>query len=146
VGAGPSGLVAALTLLQNGISVRIIAKESKQRIGQRGSTIQASDHPLPCPRSIELCRYLGILEDMQDQGAQAPFMRKYKAGSREPFKTLEMDPLLEPLPDRPYRNALIIGQNVTEAILRSHIEKYSCHVELSTRLESFEQQSDHVVV
>jgi 2-polyprenyl-6-methoxyphenol hydroxylase-like FAD-dependent oxidoreductase len=43
------------------------------------------------------------------------------------------------------RNGLIIGQNVTEAILRSHIEKYSCHVELSTRLQSFEQQSDHVI-
>jgi hypothetical protein len=58
------------------------------------------------PRSIELCRYLGILEDMQDQGAQAPFMRKYKSGSQEPFKTLEMDPLLEPLPDRPYVSEL----------------------------------------
>jgi bacterioferritin (cytochrome b1) len=43
------------------------------------------------------------------------------------------------------RNALIVGQNVTEVIHRSHTEKYSCHVELSTRLESFEQQSDHIV-
>lgn len=43
------------------------------------------------------------------------------------------------------RNGLTIGQNVTEAVLRSHIEKYSCHVELATRLQSFEQKSDHVV-
>jgi 2-polyprenyl-6-methoxyphenol hydroxylase-like FAD-dependent oxidoreductase len=43
------------------------------------------------------------------------------------------------------RNALIVGQSATEAVLRSHIEKYSCHVELATRLQSFEQKSDHVV-
>jgi hypothetical protein len=34
---------------------------------------------------------------------------------------------------------------VSEAIFRSHIERYSCHVELATRLQSFEQKSDHVV-
>jgi 2-polyprenyl-6-methoxyphenol hydroxylase-like FAD-dependent oxidoreductase len=33
---------------------------------------------------------------------------------------------------------------MSEAILRSHIEKYSCQVELATRLQSFEQHSDHV--
>ena len=114
MGAGPSGLVAALTLLQNGVSVRIIEKESKQRIGQRGSTIQVSDFHLHFirkaltlnlklkPRSVELCKYLGILEDMQGHGANAPLMRKYKAGDPKPFKTLEIDPWLEPLPDRPY--------------------------------------------
>jgi flavin-dependent dehydrogenase len=42
-------------------------------------------------------------------------------------------------------NALTIGQDATEAILRSHIEKYSCHIELATQLQSFEQHSDHVV-
>ncbi|KAG1856178.1 hypothetical protein C8R48DRAFT_718665 [Suillus tomentosus] len=37
VGAGPVGLVAALTLLQNGIPVRIIEKDHHPRIGQRGA-------------------------------------------------------------------------------------------------------------
>jgi len=137
VGAGPSGLVAALTLLQNGISVRIIEKESKQRIGQRGSGIQ--------PRSLELFGYLGVLEDIQAQGSRTPLIRKYEPGSQKPFKTWAIEPWLEPLPDRPDRNGLAVSQSVTEAILRSHIEKYSCHVELATRLQSFEQKSDHVV-
>ena len=39
VGAGPVGLVAALTLLQNGIPVRIIDKDPNPRMGQRGPGI-----------------------------------------------------------------------------------------------------------
>ena len=39
VGAGPVGLVAALTLLQNGIPVRIIDKDPNRRMGQRGPAI-----------------------------------------------------------------------------------------------------------
>ena len=42
VGAGPVGLVAALTLLQNGIPVRIIEKDPNPRMGQRGPGIWVS--------------------------------------------------------------------------------------------------------
>lgn len=43
VGAGPAGLVAALTLRKNGIPVRIIEKEETVRnIGQRGAGIMVS--------------------------------------------------------------------------------------------------------
>lgn len=37
VGSGPSGLVAALTLAQNGVPIRIIEKESNPHLGLRGS-------------------------------------------------------------------------------------------------------------
>lgn len=43
VGGGPSGLIFALTLLKNGISVRIIEKNSTPRIGQRGAGIMVRD-------------------------------------------------------------------------------------------------------
>lgn len=39
-----------------------------------------------------------------------------------------------------------IGQERTQNILISHLEKYKCYVETGTRLQSFEQQPDHVVV
>lgn len=39
VGAGPVGLVLALTLLKNGVPVRIIEKEQTPRIGQRGAGV-----------------------------------------------------------------------------------------------------------
>ena len=37
VGSGPSGLVAALTLAQNGVPIRIIEKEPNPPLGLRGS-------------------------------------------------------------------------------------------------------------
>lgn len=43
VGAGPAGLTAALTLVQNGISVRIIDKSDAFHIGTRGNGLQARD-------------------------------------------------------------------------------------------------------
>jgi 2-polyprenyl-6-methoxyphenol hydroxylase-like FAD-dependent oxidoreductase len=40
----------------------------------------------------------------------------------------------------------MMGQDHTERILRSHLEKYGCQVELGTKLRSFEQYPDHVTV
>lgn len=37
-----------------------------------------------------------------------------------------------------------MGQNNAEAILRSHLAKYGCEVELGTSLSSFQQDEDHV--
>jgi ribulose 1,5-bisphosphate synthetase/thiazole synthase len=42
VGGGPSGLAAAVTLLRNGIPVRIIDKESHYRTGQRANGVWVS--------------------------------------------------------------------------------------------------------
>ena len=42
VGGGPSGLSAAVTLLRNGIPVRIIDKESYYRTGQRANGVWVS--------------------------------------------------------------------------------------------------------
>lgn len=39
-----------------------------------------------------------------------------------------------------------IGQDHAKSILRSHLEKLTCKVELGTRLLSFKQHPDHVVV
>ena len=43
-------------------------------------------------------------------------------------------------------NGLMIGQDRHEGILRSHLEKFGCTVELGTKLQSFEQYPDHVEV
>lgn len=42
VGGGPSGLAVAVTLLRNGIPVRIIDKESQYRTGQRANGVWVS--------------------------------------------------------------------------------------------------------
>ena len=40
----------------------------------------------------------------------------------------------------------MIGQDRHEGILRSHLEKFGCTVELGTKLQSFKQYSDYVEV
>lgn len=37
-----------------------------------------------------------------------------------------------------------MGQNSTEEILRSHLAKYDCEVELGTALSTIKQDSEHV--
>lgn len=39
----------------------------------------------------------------------------------------------------------LLGQSLAEGILRDHLDKYDCHVELGVELRAFEQHADHVV-
>ncbi|KZP06146.1 hypothetical protein FIBSPDRAFT_966700 [Athelia psychrophila] len=135
VGAGPSGLISALTLLQNGIPVRIIAKEEKHRVGQRGSGIS--------PRTMEIYKFLGVEEVLQKAVYLFDFLVRAR-GSSEVLKVMRMNPWLEPTPSTPWRTFLTMGQNNAEGILRSHLAKYGCEIELGTSLSSFQQNEDHV--
>ncbi|KAJ7701801.1 FAD binding domain-containing protein [Mycena rosella] len=136
-GAGPTGLILALVLLQNGVSVRIIEKELKHRIGSRGAGVHA--------RTLELYDILGILPDIQKEGTFMAAMAKYNPGEIEPFAITELAKRVEPTPDVPHPNALIISQERHEEILRDQLQKLSCSVELGSELRSFEQFSDRVV-
>ncbi|KAG1862619.1 FAD binding domain-containing protein [Suillus subluteus] len=135
VGAGPAGLVAALTLLQNGISVRIIDKEPNPRMGQRGPGIW--------PRSLELFNFLDVPE-VNNLGKPVPIMRTYKHGTLEPLTEPSMVPHVEPSPAVPFHVPKLIGQQLLDVILRRHLEKFSCSVEMGTELRSFEQSDEGV--
>ncbi|KAI6008117.1 FAD binding domain-containing protein [Pisolithus orientalis] len=50
-----------------------------------------------------------------------------------------MSPYTEPTPAIPYYNPKLMGQNTLEAILREHLAKFGCTIELGTRLVSFTQ-------
>ncbi|KAG2040373.1 FAD binding domain-containing protein [Suillus americanus] len=135
VGAGPAGLVAALTLLHNGIPVRIIDKDPNPRIGQRGPGIW--------PRSLELFNFLNVPE-VNDLGKPAPIMRTYKPGTLEPLTEFSMIPSIEPTSTIPFHVTKLIGQQLLDVILRRHLEKFSCSVEMGTELRSFEQSDEGV--
>ncbi|OAX35475.1 FAD/NAD(P)-binding domain-containing protein [Rhizopogon vinicolor AM-OR11-026] len=137
VGAGPVGLVAALTLLQNGIPVRIIDKDPNPRIGRRGAGIW--------PRTLELFNFLDVPE-INDQGNPFPLIRPYKLGTMEPLQVERMFPLTEPTPAVPFYVPKLLGQQVSEGILRCHLEKRSCFVEAGTELRSFKQSDEEVTV
>ncbi|OJA21376.1 hypothetical protein AZE42_07309 [Rhizopogon vesiculosus] len=132
---GPVGLVAALTLLQNGIAVRIIDKDPNPRMGQRG--------PVICPRSLELFNFLNVPE-VNDLGKLNPPVRLYKPVTLEIMNDSSMVPHMEPSSAIPFHTPKLIGQQLLDAVLRRHLEKFSCFVETGTELRSFEQSDEGI--
>ncbi|THV05571.1 hypothetical protein K435DRAFT_773737 [Dendrothele bispora CBS 962.96] len=139
VGAGPSGLALALTLLRNSTPVRIIEKQSKYQVGQRGCGIQC--------RTIEVFKFLGILPEILKASGPASSLQveQWTPGGKEPERIVEISSFVEDTPSRPYSSPLMLGQDRHEHIIRSMLESdYGCNVELATELVSFEQHADHV--
>ncbi|KAG2125959.1 FAD binding domain-containing protein [Suillus clintonianus] len=134
VGAGPAGLVAALTLLQNGIPVRIVDKDPNPRIGQRGPGMQ--------PRSLELFNFLNVPE-VHDLGKRPPIIRSYKPGTLEILSESSFSPYMEPTPAIPFTSR-VMGQQLLDTIMRRHLDKFSCSVEMGTEMCSFEQTEEGV--
>ncbi|KZT17493.1 FAD/NAD(P)-binding domain-containing protein [Neolentinus lepideus HHB14362 ss-1] len=136
-GAGPAGLVLAITLRQNGVPVRIIDKEPTYHIGARASGIM--------PRTLEIYEFLGVLPDIM-KASMPPIM----ICSYDPLdgtniaEAYPMFPHNDPAPDRPYLNPRILAQNLNQAILRFHLAKYDCRVELGTELRDFEDKGHHI--
>ena len=110
-GGGPSGLVLALTLAKNGVPVRIIDKEAKYHLGQRGSGIQ--------PRTLELYNLLGVMPDLLKGGKfLIPRCVYEMPGGRKPEKIYDMSPFQEPTPSVPFVRCPVVHQK------RSLIEFY----------------------
>ncbi|KAG2358919.1 FAD binding domain-containing protein [Suillus spraguei] len=135
VGAGPAGLVAALTLLQNDIPVRIIDKDPNPRIGQRGPGIWS--------RSLELFNFLNVPE-VNDLGKPAPAIRSYKPGTLEYVTESLLVSHVDPTPAIPFAGAKLLGQQLLDVILRRHLERFSCSVEMGTELISVKQSDEGV--
>ncbi|KAJ7167514.1 FAD binding domain-containing protein [Mycena filopes] len=136
-GAGPSGLVLAISLRQNGVPVRIIDKEPGPHVGNRGAGIM--------PRTLELYATLGILDDILSNARALVPMAMYDHGQLVPKSTLLLVEHHEPTPDVPHPNTLALNQDRHEEILRAYLEKLACTVEFGTELRSFEQSGESVV-
>ncbi|KAM5533901.1 hypothetical protein V8D89_012441 [Ganoderma adspersum] len=127
IGAGPSGLAAALTLAQNGpgVPVRIVDKVTTHHTSSRGSGIQTAKK--------------------FDSGIQD--LRSYKLpGGTEVTKQWKIfGKPIETSPERPY-DVLVLSQYHTEAVLRDALAKLCVHVKLRTEPVSMEQDTDGITV
>ncbi|TFY58425.1 hypothetical protein EVJ58_g6423 [Rhodofomes roseus] len=139
VGAGPVGLVLALTLIKNGIKVRIVEKEAGTHKGQRGTGIM--------PRSLELYQYLGLLPEILKRGRPLLPSLVYKLpGGTEIMKEFYLAEPKETTPSTPIINIRSLGQDRLEKLLHERLEKLGCRVEFKTTMTSFSQFDDHVEV
>ncbi|KAF9456365.1 FAD binding domain-containing protein [Collybia nuda] len=139
-GAGPSGLVAALSLLRNGIPIQIIDKSVEYHVGTRGAGIM--------PRTLEVFHQLGVIGHVRAaRGMDAPPMCFYKLpGGVEILRQLPpMIEKLDPLPSIPYNHMWFVPQNDIERILRAEIEKCGAAVELGKELIDIQQTDGSVV-
>ncbi|KAI0310736.1 FAD binding domain-containing protein [Amylostereum chailletii] len=134
-GAGPTGLVAALSLVQHGVHVRIIDKLPHYFRGQRGAGI--------FPRVLEHYGLLGVLDDVKRNAIPLPLFMQYDENGKLE-RTFEMMPKIDATPDVPIPNAVMLGQDRACAILRDHLRTYGVEVELATELLDLEQDESGV--
>ncbi|CDO69064.1 hypothetical protein BN946_scf184992.g13 [Trametes cinnabarina] len=141
VGAGPAGLIAALSLAKQGVTVRVIEKQTAFHVTSRGTGTHA--------RTLEVYRFLGLLDDYLDVAVPMPQMRSYKLpGGTEPSRTWRLWEPIPPTPDRPIlgNSKVLLGQYRLESIIRNHLAKLGVHVELATELVDLKHDGDGVTV
>ena len=118
VGAGPAGLITALSLAKNAIKARIIDKAEAFHVGSRGFGIQVCRsrlqglavilHSLFQPRTFELFQTLGIADDVKKLATPIPTMRAYKLpGGTQPVKTWDLYEKTGVWADRPYVSSIL---------------------------------------
>jgi 2-polyprenyl-6-methoxyphenol hydroxylase-like FAD-dependent oxidoreductase len=124
VGAGPTGLTAAIELSRLGVPVRIVDKASKPSTTSRALAIQA--------RTLELLYQRGLTEEMLRIGNRGNFVQIHN--ERKQMGSVE----LSRIPSR-FNFALLIPQNETERLMREHLSNAGIEVERSTSLIGFSQ-------
>lgn len=120
VGAGPTGLTAALELSRMGVAVRLIDKREAPATTSRAIGVQA--------RTLELFRQRGLADEMVRLGNQGRFGSVYGGGKR--VFHLDFGHV-----QSPYPYLLFISQAETERILRDACARQGVtpewHVELT---------------
>src|ERR1700732_1896558 len=124
VGAGPTGLTAALELSRLGIAVRIIDKQAAPPTTSRAVGVQA--------RTLELLELRGLADEMVGLGTPGPPASCYGGGKRV-FR-LDFTRI-----DTRYHYLLFISQAETERILRTAVEKQGVRIERGLELVGLAQ-------
>lgn len=119
VGAGPTGMTAAMELSRMGIPVRIIDKAKGPSTTSRALAVQT--------RTIELMELRGLSEKMLEKGNRAQATTIYSAEQILGKVNLNL------IPSR-YNFCLLLPQSDTEEILRNQLEKQNINIEWQTEM------------
>ncbi|WP_449433108.1 FAD-dependent monooxygenase [Pseudomonas putida] len=132
VGAGPTGLVLALSLTQQAIKVRIVDKSSGPGETSRAMAVQA--------RTLELYRQLDLADAVVEAGYKTPAMNMWALGHRKariPFNDAGSE-------ISPYPFVLIYPQDRHERLLVERLQALGVEVERQTELLSFKDDGNQV--
>lgn len=129
VGAGPTGLTAAIELKRAGLDVRIIDKSDHPAQHSQALVVQA--------RTLEQLQRYGLAAEAVARG------RKLTAGKFFSEGKQIVNIRLEHVSSR-YPYVLFLPQSETEAILNEHMESLGVKTERQTELIRFEQAGDGI--
>ena len=128
VGAGPTGMTAAIELSRFGIPVRLVEKRDEPATTSRAVGVQA--------RTLELFEQRGMAEKMLEVGNKAPGASIHGGGKR--IARLEYSHI-----DSNYGYTLFISQAETERILREQLAEQNVPIEWSVEMIAFAQAESH---
>ncbi|CAE6700857.1 6-methylpretetramide 4-monooxygenase [Paraburkholderia domus] len=131
VGAGPTGLAAAMSLARAHIPVRLIDKALQPNPYSRAIGIQA--------RTLELFEQHRLIEPFLELGHRARIANLFSNGMR--LARLDFDPL-----HTRYPYLLFLDQSVTERLLTEHLATLGVTVERGVELMMFAQGSASIQV
>src|SRR3984885_13441837 len=126
VGAGPTGLAAAMSLARAHIPVRLIDRARETSPYSRAIGIQA--------RTLELFEQHRIVKPFLERGHRARVANLYSNGQR--LARLDFDPL-----QTRYPYLLFLDQSVTERLMTEHLASFGVRVERGVELMRFRQGS-----
>jgi 2-polyprenyl-6-methoxyphenol hydroxylase-like FAD-dependent oxidoreductase len=127
VGAGPTGMTAAIELRRAGMDVRIVDKSDHMARYSQALVVQA--------RTLEQLQRYGIAEEAIARGRKLNEAKFYSEGK------LIVDFKLEHLDGR-YPFALFIPQSETEKLLNGYMESLGARTERSVELLELKQEPD----
>jgi 2-polyprenyl-6-methoxyphenol hydroxylase-like FAD-dependent oxidoreductase len=127
VGAGPTGMTAAIELKRMGMDVRIIDKSDHLAQFSQALVVQA--------RTLEQFQRYGLADEAIAHGRRLREAKFYSEGK------LIVDFKLDHF-ESPYPFALFIPQSETEALLNGHMESLGIKTERNVELTSLTQQPE----
>lgn len=130
VGAGPTGLLAALHLAENGIKVRVIDKH--WRTGAHSYALAVH------PRSLELLEPFGMVPELLERGRRVNRVSFWENGSERGAVSLADL-------DSKYPFALVLPQSVLEGELENRLIEEKIRVQWNHRMESIREEADEMV-
>lgn len=139
VGAGPTGVLAAIELARRGVRVRIVESRDAPFVGSRGKGLQ--------PRTLEVFEDIGIIDEILASGGRFPRWRSYQGSELAWEKSIyQLIGISEPerQPSTPYPETWMIAQWRTEEILRAALSRLGIEVEYATRLTALDADESGV--
>lgn len=131
VGAGPTGLTAAVELSRLGVGVRIIDRAAERSLTSRALGVAA--------RTVELLRVRGVGDEMVRIGNRASATTLYTGGQK--LAAIELHRM-----SSEFNYVLLLAQSETERLLAEQLNRQGVKIERGVEMVAATLQPDHVDV